>query len=180
MLKKTRNILIIMFLFCFVPLYAQAQQGKQSLTIRSAMKLDESGKHSEAVEALKNIISQNPEPKNMQAHLSLGLIHFREGEYYDALDNFSKSVAIKSDNPMAYYFMGMIYEKKALGTSNWAVAKEMKTKALQSWQNYITCVDSKKVTPDAHRNIGITIKEGIRRAKKHIEILKEGLRDEQK
>jgi len=173
-MKRKSAALTVMFVFLSL-LCAQAEQGKPVISLKAAMELDKNGKHSDAVEAIKRIIERGPAASNMQAYLSLGLVYFRDGDYENALANFSRSIEIQKNNPMSYYFMGMIYEKKALGTPKFDVAKEMKTNALHSWQSYLSFVDRKKVMPDAHRNVGFSIKEGIRRAQKHIEILQEGL-----
>jgi hypothetical protein len=56
----------------------------------------------------------------------------------------------------------------------------MKRKALESWQNYAVFIDAAQVRPEEGKDIEITLSDAIRRAGKHIEILKGGLRDENK
>ena len=174
---KIKSISVMIFLLSLGALFsAQAAHCKQPLTIKDAMELDKQGRHGDAVEAVKAVIAGSPKGEALQkAHFMLGLLYFRADSYNDALGEFSTSVEAKNSNPMAYYFMGMIYERKALATSKPDVAKDMKTKALLSWQNYLANADTSKGWTDEHKNIGISIKESIKRAKNHVEILQEGL-----
>ena len=177
MKQKHFSIAFAMFMFCFALLFAQ---DNKLLTVKDAMQMDKQGNHDEAIELVKQIISKNPETENSQAHMSLGMIYFRDGQYDNAIEEFGKAIAIKKKSPMAYYFLGLLYEKKALGTPDTAETQLMKRKALVSWQNYTICVDSSNIRPDGHENIDVTVSEAIRRAGKHIEILKGGLRNENK
>ena len=153
-----------------------AQQSKPLPTLKQAMEMDHKGKHADAVEAIKRIINEGPETKREHAYVDLGFVYFRDGDFDNALKGFSKAIELKKDNPLSYYFIGLIYEKKALSTSKPELIKEMKIKALEAWQEYLKYVTSPKIIPsEAHKYIGITVKEGIKRAKNHVEMLQEGL-----
>ena len=156
---------------------AQAEQGKQLLTLKQAMALDKANKFEEAVEALKQIIARDSSQDKAKAYFNLGLVYFRHGDYENALaSGFLKSIELKKDKPSAYYFMGMIYEKKALSTPKVDMAKEMKIKALESWQSYLKYAsDEKLMASDKHHNLGISVQESIKRSKNHVDMLKEGL-----
>jgi len=171
---KIKASLVLLTLALFCPALPAAQQGRKLPTIKEAMELDHQGKHGEAVEAINRIIVEGSAAAKLQAYLSLGLVYFRDGDYDNAVDGFSRALEMSKTNPMANYFLGMIYEKKALGTPSAEVSKDMKMKALKCWQDYMANVGTTKI-PDVHRNIGISVKEGIKRAKKHVEILKKGL-----
>jgi len=177
MRRRKITVLIMLLMSGFILMPAVAEQSKPSMTLKQAMDLDKHNKFHEAVEAIKQIINQSPAQDNAKAYFSLGIVYFSNGEYENALDGgFLKSIELKKENPAAYYFMGMIYEKKALSTAKPDIAKEMKSKALESWQNYLKYAGNKKYIPSGdHNNIGITVQEGIKRAKNHIEMLQEGL-----
>ena len=177
-----KNIVIsiwgMFILFGFVSLYVYANKvDKQVLSLKDVMQLAKNGKYNEAIEEIKQIIKQKPDKENVEAHLGLGLIYYKIKQYENALDEFVKTAEIKRNSPMAYYFMGLIYEKKAISEIDKMTAKDMKRKALKAWQNYLGC-DHKKEMKEAHRNIGITVKESIKRAKRHIKMLQEDLDNE--
>lgn len=171
--KKKISVLIMLLLSCSIVIPAQAGQGKL-LTLKQAMELDKNNKFKESVEAIKQIIDQNSAQDKAKAYFSLGLVYFRNADYENALSGgFLKTVEIKKENPMAYYFMGMIYEKKALSTSKPDLEKDMKSKALEAWQNYLKYAGDNPSYP--HNNIGVSPQESIKRAKNHVDMLQEGL-----
>jgi predicted alternative tryptophan synthase beta-subunit len=78
---------------------------------------------------------------------------------------------------MAFYFMAQIYEGKAVRETDAAAARQLKQKALDAWQSYLA-TSGTTPRPESHRNIGISVDEAVARAKKHIVILQEDLRNE--
>ncbi len=170
------RVSLMILISCLMSVPVRAEQNKPLLTLRQAMDLDKHDKHDEAVAAIKRIIEQNPKQDMSQAYFCLGLVYFRNEHFSSALDGFLKSIELNKENPATYYFMGMIYEKKALGTSKPEIGRDMKVKALEAWQNYLKYADSKKTMPsNMHWSLGITVKESIKRAKNHVEMLQEGL-----
>lgn len=110
---KIISVLGVLLMSFLILMPARAEQGKPLLTLKQAMELDKHGKFNEAVEAIKQIIDQNPAQDKSKAYMSLGLVYFRNGDNENALTaGFLKTVEVKKENAMAYYFMGMIYEKK--------------------------------------------------------------------
>lgn len=51
--------------------------------------------------------------------LGLGLLHLQQGDLEDALEQFNKSIALEYDNPLAYYFRGLVYRQ--LGNEDYAI-----------------------------------------------------------
>lgn len=144
--------------------------------LKDAMEMSRNGKHEEAIAAINKIILEDS--SNIQAHISLGLVYYKMKQYDNSLNEFSKTIDIKKESPMAYYFTGLIYEEKAMAVSG-AEAKNLKRKALDAWQNYLAISEnSTQETSESHRHIGITKKESIQSAKKHIKVLKEELENE--
>lgn len=147
----------------------------QAMSVGEAMDLARNGKPDDAIREIRAIIAQNPAADNIEARLSIGLIYFKTGQYDNALAEFSAVASLRHDNPMAYYFMGMIYEQKALGLPN-GDARAMKQKALDAWQNYLsTSENTPPNAPERHRHIGVSKADSIKSAKKHIEVLREEL-----
>ena len=175
--KKIIFMLIVLLLSGLALMPASAEQGKAPMTLKQAMDLDRHDKSHEAIEAIKQIIAQDPSQDKSKAYFNLGLVYFRSGDFENALSGgFLKAVEIKKEIPSAYYFMGMIYEKKALSTPKADMARDMKARALESWKNYLKYAGDKKIIDgDKHHNIGISIQESIKRAKNHVEMLQEGL-----
>ncbi|MFH1369440.1 MAG: tetratricopeptide repeat protein [Elusimicrobiota bacterium] len=148
------------------------QAGAQPGTIKDAMDLAGAGKYDEAAEGLNRLISQKPEAENLEARLSLGLVYYKMKRYDNALEEFGKSISISPDNPMAYYFMGMIYEQKAVGSAN-GTTRALKQKALDAWQKYLdSSAKPANSSLSAYKHAGISKKGCVKRAKKHIKVLK--------
>ena len=164
MIKKSIIMLAVLATVSGLALYVRATEVKDAL--HDAVEMAEHGKTAEAVNAIQQIITQNPQSK--EAHVSLGLVYFWDKQYGNALAEFNKTLSIQKDNPMALYFVGMIYE--ALG---------QKQQALAAWQNYLAVSEnSTAAMSEAHRHIGISKQESIERAKKHIKVLKGELEHE--
>jgi tetratricopeptide (TPR) repeat protein len=156
------------------PLAADGGSAGQPPTLRDAMALDRQGKSAEAIALIREIMARQPDGENFDGHMSLGVVYFRMKKYDDALSEFDRTIAIRKENPMAYYFEGLIYEKKALGESAGA-ARALQEKALVSWKNYLQYAGTARRRPEVHRHIGRSVEDAIRRAKQHISILKEKL-----
>jgi tetratricopeptide (TPR) repeat protein len=154
------------------PLYA-ADMNDRTLIVRDAMQLAHQGKHDEAIARLQEFIRQTNDADTASVHLHLGFIYSRLDQYENALREFSRTVELDPISPMAYYFMGMIYEAKAIG-NNRVTIREMERKALEAWKKFVSCAD--KVTQS--RTNGMTREESIKRAQRHILMLSEELSDE--
>lgn len=147
----------------------------QAMMLGEAMELARGGRPDDAIREIRAMIAQHPETDNIEARLSIGLIYFKTGRYDNALAEFSSVVGLRQDSPMAYYFMGLIYEQKALGLPN-GEARDMKRKALDAWNNYlVTSENTPPSAPERHRHIGVSKADSIKSAKKHIDVLREEL-----
>lgn len=168
-------IISALLLGAAVYLSGAADPDRPIITLREAVDMARNGKLSEAVTEINRIIASKPESENLQARLTLGMVYFRAKLNDNALAEFNKAVAIRIDNPMAYYFMGMIYEQKASGLPN-GQSKEYKKKALEAWLNYLDSTGKTNMSPsEAHKHIGISRDESVTRAKKHVQILQQEL-----
>ena len=179
--KTTAGSLLLVALVLGAWIYLGADERKSGgMTLAEAVNLAREGKQNEAVEAIKKIIAGMPEQESLEAHLSLGLVYFKGNQHENALSEFSKSVEINKDTPMAYYFMGLIYESKALESGLSAGASgDLKRKALAQWESYLEASEKSEISR-SHRHLGISREESIQRAQKHIHILKEELEYENK
>jgi tetratricopeptide (TPR) repeat protein len=147
--------------------------------MREAMQLGKEGKYAEAIEAAKKVVMQKASPEKKQPHIFLGLMYFKTRQYDDALNEFSYTLTLDKNSPMAYYFLGLTYEAKAVESSDRTAVKLLKRKALESWENYTKFSRLKKPVEAHHRNLGITVQKSRESADKHIMMLKEELGDEQ-
>ena len=177
MKKRIIGLSFVCILFLALPFIMQAKECcKDNPDIKEAMEMSRNGRNEEAVTAINTIIQQDP--GSIQAHISLGLVYYKMKQYDNSLDEFSKTIALRKESPMAYYFTGLIYEEMAMAVSGSEV-KNLKRKALDSWQNYLEISERSGQEPsESHRHIGITKKESILSAKKHIKVLKEELENE--
>jgi Tfp pilus assembly protein PilF len=160
-------------LFC-MPASVRAESA-QDAALQQAMRHAKDGNYGLAVEELQQIIRQQPD--DPRPHTSLGLVYFKTRELDNALAEFSKVTAIRANSPMAFYFMAQIYEGKAVSETDAAATRQLKQKALDAWQSYLA-TSGTTPRPERHRNIGISMDEAVARAKKHIVILQEDLRNE--
>jgi len=109
-------------------------------------------------------------------------VYFKSKQYDNAFAEFDKGHEIRKDSPMAYYFKGLICEKKAKAVEVTPTqAKELKKNAITYWQTYLDVSAKTTMQPsESHKHIGITKEESIKRAKKHIQMLKEELANDKK
>lgn len=143
--------------------------------LQNAMAMAKDGRSERAIEEVRYLLRQPGNAENVEAQVTLGLLCYRAKRYDDALAAFSRTLELRPNHPMALYFLGMIYEKKALTEPDETSVRSLKTRALDAWQNYLACADTGHPDPAAHRNIGITVKESVRRAQRHVRVLKEEL-----
>ena len=174
--KKLYPLLITAILLGAGVYFAGADDtDKPLMTMREAVDLAKNGKTNEAVREINRILASKPESVNLQGRLSLGMVYFKAKLLDNALGEFNKSIAIRMDNPMAYYFMGMIYEQKASALPNGQSA-DYKKKALTAWMNYLDSAGKTTMShSEAHKYIGISREECMERARKHIEVLQREL-----
>jgi tetratricopeptide (TPR) repeat protein len=73
------------------------------------IKLDEAGKHTEAIEKYKAALEKDPEQANIMGSMAES---YREMEKYDdALEVYRKAIALKPDDPTLYTNMGVVLDK---------------------------------------------------------------------
>jgi len=148
--------------------------------MKHAITLAKEGKYDEAIATMKKVMKSDPSASTLEAHLSLGLIYYKAKQYDNSLNEFTKASEEKNDSSMAYYFLGLVNEKMALGYNEPEVTV-LKKKALGSWKRYLEISAQQSENPSvSHKHIGISKKESIKRAKKHIMVLEEELKDENK
>jgi tetratricopeptide (TPR) repeat protein len=179
-MRKNVGSLLIVFVLCgMVSSYLGAGQGdRHVLSLKEAMGLAKAGKYNEAITEIKQIIQQKQDRGTTVEHFHLGFVYFKSQQYDSAIDEFTRSTEMDKDSPMAYYCTGMIYEAKAKMEKNKAEAKDFESKALQSWRDFLTFSDPSKVKLESQRSSGVSLKENIKRAKRHIALLEEDLRNE--
>jgi len=107
-------------------------------------------------------------------------VYYKAKQYDNSFNEFTKATQLKNDSAMAYYFLGLINEKMALGRSKQNEIT-LKKKALDSWKKYLEISAQPTINPsNPHKHIGISKEESIKRAKKHIMVLEEELSNETK
>lgn len=151
-------------------------EGESNLSLREAVALSKDGRFEESIAAVKEIIGRTSGDENRQAHQGLGLVYFKARQYDNALAEFTTTVSMRKESPMAYYFMALIHEKQAVAEKDAAARKELKGKALASWHNYLAFAGKGGGDPAKPRpHIKIKIEKGIKTAKKHIATLEREL-----
>jgi tetratricopeptide (TPR) repeat protein len=146
--------------------------------LQAAMNLGKEGKFAEAIEAAERIVQQKKGAPDKYIHVFLGLMYYKTKQLDNALNEFSYTLVLDKNSPMAYYFLGLTFEAKALASTDVTAIRLMKRKALESWQNYMKFSVLRKHAPEYHRNIGISVQKSHESAEKHIKVLKEALGDE--
>lgn len=179
--RKIMTIIFIGAIFGTMPGIVCAKEKENALpSLKDAMNLSRHGKTGEAIDIIKKLMAQSTEENNIDAQLALGFVYFKAKQYDAAVDEFKKSIAVSKDNLMALYFTGLIYEKKAkAGDISPEISRELKEKALESWKNYLAISETAKIKK-LHKHLHLTKKESIKRAKKHIAVLKGELENEKK
>lgn len=175
MTKPIKALCILLLLFSG----SFAVYASKSPELKSAVELAKSGKQSEAIAAIKKLIDRDPGPASLEAHLSLGIIYFKSRQYDSSLGEFDLAVALSKDTPMAYYFRGLIYEKKAKNSGVTArQAAEFKKAALAQWQAFLETAARVPPVSETRSHNGITRAQSIERARQHIKVLTEELEHE--
>lgn len=181
MRKNVTGFLIMLMLCGALPQYLLAHNSAEhDLSLKDAMGLARARKYDEAIAEIQQLIQKKQDTGTIVEHQHLGFVYFRARQYNNAIDEFSKTIAMEKNSPMAYYFMALIYEKKAINSKNRGDEQDLESKALQAWRDFMTYSGPSRIRPESHRNIGISVKESIRRAERHIRLLEEGLRHEKK
>jgi len=177
MKKVSLFLAMAVLLLSGIALYVYSKEvSEQSCPFKEAMQLANDGKCDEAITLIKQTIKEKRDAESKGAHLNLGLVYYKAKQYDNALDEFVKTVEMNKKSPMAYYFMGLIYEAKAVEENDLKTKKDLQNSALKAWENYLSYSNGKR--PESHRNIGITVEESHKRAKQHIATLKEELHHE--
>lgn len=176
---KGRALLGMIAVAGALTLCGYAATARQDVSLKDAIQLGKAEKYAEAIEAAKQVIQQQKGAEKKQPHTFLGIMYFKTKQYDNALGEFMYTLTLDKNSPMAYYFLGLTYEAKAVECSDRNISRALKTKALDSWQNYLQCSrNSKKPVSSHHRNLGISIEKSRESAEKHIQTLKEELTDE--
>ena len=176
---KITGFLVVFFLFISMPFSLHAQDEANSETaIKDAMNLSNEGKYNEAIEKLQLIISQQSGVQGLSAHEHLGFIYFKTKQYPYAISEFEQSIAINKDAAMAYYYLGLIYEAKAINEKNLPTGHDLLKKALQDWEEFLRSSDLPGEITGSHNNMGVTPADKQKFAKRHIRMIKEELENE--
>jgi tetratricopeptide (TPR) repeat protein len=175
MIQKRLFILIVSAVTCVSALFIFAADEKSSnALLKEAQALGSQGKYQEAIEKTKQAIEEKKVANNKRAHQYLGLMYFKTEQYDNSLSEFDQVIKTDEDSPMAYYFMALIYEAKALKEPAGPAASELKSNALLSWEKYLKYSEQRKTLSAAHENLGISLDKSVKQARKHIKMLKEG------
>ena len=111
--KMSRVVLIISLLVGSIPLALFAKEPQITTpSLEHAMQLSRHKKFDDAIKEI-NEVMKSTGTDIRQAHSSLGLVYYKSKQYDRSLDEFSKVIQIKKESQMAYFFTGLLYEKKA-------------------------------------------------------------------
>ncbi len=90
------------------PVVAQTAPGTETAPVPESQTISPA-ETAEKVKALKDILQKDP--KNLSAWVELGNIYFDTNQPQEAIDAYSKYLAIKPDNPDVRTDMGIMYRK---------------------------------------------------------------------
>ncbi|MCB4792891.1 MAG: hypothetical protein LHV68_13560 [Elusimicrobia bacterium] len=175
-MKIKSFFVVLTFLLTVLSGFCLAQENEDG--IKDAMVLSNSGKSGQAVEKLKQIIGQRQGQEKSTAQMHLGFVYFKDRQFDNALNEFTGVLTVDKDRTLAYYYLGLIYEAKALSETDLQSSKEQKLKALQAWQEFLRCAAITEKKAEAHKNRGMNKENDLKLAERHIQMLKEMLGNE--
>jgi tetratricopeptide (TPR) repeat protein len=162
-----------------VPPAVHAVEARQRDPIlQAAMNLVKEKNYAAAIDMVTQSLAQGKLADTYEAHLFLGAAYYKSKQYDNAGMEFDKTVAIDKTSRMSYWFLGHIYEAKALKTTVPDEQVALKTKALEAWQNFLQYPRSTDALPLSQKHIGISVEESTEQAKKHIKMLEGELHHE--
>lgn len=156
-----KGILLILSILLLLPVVLPAEDN-DSGSIREAIRLSKNGDYQGAISIFNELLKKDDYMKNPAVHFHLGMAYYSSGKYNEALNEFTTTGNLDPTREMPYYFIGMIYEAKALAETDPLKAKELKNKAIVAWDNFLKYADADK-------------KDKIKIAEKHLNLLKEEL-----
>lgn len=152
--------LMIVSLFLFTA--ASYSEDNDAGSIREAIRLSKNGDYQGAISIFNELLKKDNYMNNPEVHFHLGMAYYSSGKYNEALNEFITTENMDKTKYMPYYFTGLIYEAEALAEKDPLKVKELKNKALDSWNDFLKFADTDK-------------KDKIKIAEKHISLLKEEL-----
>lgn len=179
-MKKIIALCLVAYLITVaIPLALSATE--RNPVMKHAIALAKEGKYDEAIATIKKVIESDPSASTLEAHLSLGLIYYKAKQYDNSFNEFTKASEEKNDSSMAFYFLGMVTEKMALGRGEQEEIT-LKKKALESWKRYleISAMNTNNPSTSSYKHTSLSKEECLKRAKKHIMVLQEELNNENK
>jgi tetratricopeptide (TPR) repeat protein len=156
-------VLVLLALGLLFPARSYAQDNDQG-PFRQAIEQMKSGNYDGAINIFNDMLKDEKYQQNPEVHFHLGLAYYNSGRYDQALEQFNLTQGYRGGKSMTYYFSGLIYEAKALQPGNQTQSRDLKQKALDSWQAFLRNAD-----PDRKERIGV--------ARKHIDTLKGALNE---
>ncbi len=156
-----KGILLILSVLLLLPVVLPAEDN-DAVSIREAIRLSKNGDYQGAITIFNELLKKDDYIKNPAVHFHLGLTYYSSGKYNEALNEFTTTVNLDPTKEMPYYFMGMIYEAKALAETDPLKDRELKNKAVIAWDNFLKYAAADK-------------KDKIKIAEKHLNLLKEEL-----
>lgn len=176
---KSTSFLFVLLLSMSMPLNLYSQDENSSETgLKDAMNLSNVGKFSEAIEKLQLLIKQQPDAQGLLAHEHLGFVYFKAKQYDNALNEFEQITRTNADSTISYYYLGLIYEARAIKNTDPGSSKEEKRKALRSWEEFLRCSALPQDTTEAHKNRIMAPADRRKFAQRHIHMLEEELGNE--
>lgn len=158
------KLIIIGSLMLFLALANSYAENNDEGSIKEAIEMCNQGNYKGAIDIFAGLLQKNVNSGNANLHYNLGLAYYSSGIYDLALKEFAVTQKLDKSNYMTSYFMGLIYESKALKDKDANHAKILKTKALSAWAEFLDSADPVKT-------------EKIAIAQKHIDTLKEELNE---
>jgi tetratricopeptide (TPR) repeat protein len=156
-----KGIVLIIGLILLSPMISAGEDNNVG-SIREAIRLSKNGDYQGAISIFNELLKKDDYMRNEAVHFHLGMAYYSSGKYNEALNEFITTANLDKTKYMPYYFTGLIYEAEALAEKDPLKVKELKNKALDSWNKFLTFADTDK-------------KDKIKIAEKHISLLKEEL-----
>ncbi|MEI8218111.1 MAG: hypothetical protein WCG51_03575 [Elusimicrobiota bacterium] len=179
MQKKTVLFCIAAVLSGIVILSAHAgEPALQNPRMQEAMELVKTKNYAAAIDMVTRSIAAGQVADTAETHVFLGALYFKIKQFDNALPEFTQAIASDTNNRMAFWFLGHIYESKALAIADPGQKAAIQRQALESWQHFLVCPRTTATLPVSQKHISISVEESNENAKKHIKILEGELHHE--
>ncbi|MGA2090235.1 MAG: hypothetical protein ABSH12_02085 [Endomicrobiales bacterium] len=178
-----RKSVLMFFVVALVPAmlsfsaYSE-QVNQRDPMLQQAMNLAKEKKFTAAIDTVTQGISSGQMADTYEAHLFLGAVYYKTKDYDDAIQQFTKTTAMQKNSRMSYWFLGHIYEAKALKVRSREEKRGLQENALEAWKNLLLYPRTINSTPTSQKRINVSVEESNEQAKKHIKTLQRELQHE--